>query len=108
MQTLCHLATKKIEKKEVNCTYIVKIFKIFVKILKGEFLIHTFFGWIYTLVVLVLLVLVLFLEPAGLLRFLTTTRRKGVNLTKKGANLKFSFWNRKIGRKQELGNWDSL
>jgi len=44
MQTLCHLATKKIEKKEVNCTYIVKIFKIFVKILKGEFLIHTFFG----------------------------------------------------------------
>jgi hypothetical protein len=31
-------------------------------------------------------VLVLFLEPAGLPRFLTTTRRKGVNLTKKGVN----------------------
>jgi hypothetical protein len=37
--------------------------------------------------------LVLFLEPAGLLRFLTTTRRKGVNLTKKGVNLKFSYIN---------------
>jgi hypothetical protein len=35
-------------------------------------------------------VLVLFLEPAGLPRFLTMTRRKGVNLTKKGVNLKFS------------------
>jgi len=35
-------------------------------------------------------VLVLFLEPAGLPSFLTTMRRKGVNLTKKGVNLKFS------------------
>jgi hypothetical protein len=34
-------------------------------------------------------VLVLFLEPAGLQRFLTMTQRKGVNLTKKGVNLKF-------------------
>jgi hypothetical protein len=38
-------------------------------------------------------VLVLFLEPAGLPHFLTTMRRKGVNLTKKGVNLKFSFIN---------------
>ncbi len=37
--------------------------------------------------------LVLFLEPAGLPHFLTTTRRKGVNLTKKGVNLNFSFKN---------------
>jgi hypothetical protein len=36
MQTLCHWATKKIEKKEVNWTYIVKILKIFVKILKPQ------------------------------------------------------------------------
>jgi hypothetical protein len=38
-------------------------------------------------------VLVLFLEPAGLPRFLTTMRRKGVNLTEKGVNLKFSIKN---------------
>jgi hypothetical protein len=36
LQTFCHWATKQIEKKEVNWTYIVKILKIFVKILKPQ------------------------------------------------------------------------
>jgi hypothetical protein len=59
-----------------QCNHIICIYLhiYYLDIEIGNFLIHT------------LVMLVLFLEPAGLPRFLTTMRRKGVNLTKKGVN----------------------